>query len=803
MSAVEKAQSATTGSLPVDTGTPKADIYLRVYVSDSGSSVIHVDEGTLISDILLNVCTKRGLGVADLKLSLVFRDGNENSNPSPEAPLGWYKNVDHAKLVHKKTGQFMRQSVINETAAPTTSTKTSKEEVRSGTFPKAFSAFSTSASNLNSSKFGGGMFKKQPSGSDFAAESAKVLDIPENSSNNRISMQPQSAVGTNSAFADTASTITTETDALSLNPGSQLFRKTSTASDWMQRDSSLSSFASVVDKLERTDSSPKPAFLSNHGATLKKASFRSNRSRANTDGIQELTARKNSDVSALANVDDKPDKQYTKLIITLPNFRSITIRAPTDLPMDAILSFVCERHSFEFETHTFQRNDTKDTIVEMDRTLGYLTLEMKVEELFIVPEDKVYRSKYMSEDGVDVMMLQTIQGRLQVMAGSPQKLIARLTEVEGKEDKPFMDTFLLTFRYFMPAADFFKHLVSRYNCVAPENASQEDVDYFNQMKGPTQTCVVAVLKSWAENHWHDFALDAELKTQLAQFADEYLYNDDPHIRGQCPVLKNLIEWQTTKYEEMYSYYKMVERKGKVLESMILELAPDILSLQICIHNFKLFKNIHPIEFLHQIWGSDREMTPYLNFFIDRFDKESYWVATEIVMQKDIKKRIKVLTTFILTTKACQEANNFFTLFSFMSGLGLSPVSRLKKTWEGLSDKTKAVYAELEKIIDPSRNMKNYRDLLAKAVPPIVPFLPIYLKDLTFMNDGNAKMVEGMINFEKLRMMGNRVNDIVSLVAVEYKGVAQPHIQNYIAKPPVEKGMAKLKEWSLECEKAAS
>ncbi|KAJ3064993.1 Rap guanine nucleotide exchange factor 2 [Podochytrium sp. JEL0797] len=246
---------------------------------------------------------------------------------------------------------------------------------------------------------------------------------------------------------------------------------------------------------------------------------------------------------------------------------------------------------------------------------------------------------------------------------------------------------------------------------------------------------------------------------------------------------------------------MVERKGKVMESMLLDLTPEVLSQQICIHDFKLFQNIHPIEFLHQIWGSDREMTPYLNFFIDRFDKESYWVATEIVMQKDLKKRTKVLQNFILTTKACQEANNFFSLFSLMSGLGLSPVSRLKKTWEALPEKTKSVYEELEKIIDPSRNMKNYRDLLIKAVPPIVPFLPIYLKDLTFMNDGNAKIVEGMINFEKLRMMGNRVQDIISLVAVDYKYEAKPHIQNYIAKPPIEKNMPKLKEMSLECEKS--
>ena len=69
-----------------------------------------------------------------------------------------------------------------------------------------------------------------------------------------------------------------------------------------------------------------------------------------------------------------------------------------------------------------------------------------------------------------------------------------------------------------------------------------------------------------------------------------------------------------------------------------------------------------------------------------------------------------------------------------------------------------------------------------------------------MNDGNAKLVENMINFDKLRMMANRVKDIVSLVDVEYKFELNPQIQNYIAKPPIEKDLAKLKELSLQCEK---
>ncbi|KAI9334710.1 ras guanine nucleotide exchange factor domain-containing protein [Obelidium mucronatum] len=838
--AVLEAKAMPTGNVSSPSESSKPDNYLRVSISDAGSTVIQVNDSMTLHDILLATCAKRGLAASSLKVAIVYRNGSEDSGVDQGQTIGQFKDVDSIKIVGKETGKYVASSVVNLNSGGNmgsseglnmTSKGKGKEEGKSGMLSKTMGAgaFSTSQSNLMGAAGtdiaspkgkSPNMFRKITGGAEFVGNMFGRVEISpaKDTSSDKLNASTKSFLASSqgqhaSISSHTSSSVLPEIETTRPSKVSQTQSQTSQSqmqsfhlpsrqgSFSLTTNQSQISFNSTLDKLERDSNATKPAFLAKEGVALKKLSPRT-RSRANTDGIQEITKRSSVDTATLT-ANDKPDKTYLNLIVTLPNFRSITIRAPNDLPMDAILSYICEQHKIEFEGHTFHRNDGKETLVEMDRTVGYFVTELKVEEVFIVPEEKIYRSSYLTEDGLDVMMFQTIQGRPLVMAGTPQKLIARLTDVEGKDDHAFIETFLLTFRYFMPAEECFKHIVSRFNCVPPENATPEDVEYYNKMKGPIQECVANILELWARGHWHDFALSSELKSNLEHFAMEFMYNDELKIRQRAPVLLDVVEKQTVKYDEMYSYYKMVERKGKVLESMFLELTPEVLSHQICIHNFKLFKNIHPIEFLHQIWGSDREMTPYLNFFIDRFDKESYWVATEIVMQKDLKKRIKILANFILTTKACQEANNFFSLFSLMSGLGLSPVSRLKKTWEGLPEKAKTAYEELEKIIDPSRNMKNYRDLLAKAVPPIVPFLPIYLKDLTFMNDGNAKMVEGMINFEKLRMMGNRVKDIVSLVAVEYKGDAQPHIQNYIAKPPVEKNMAKLKEMSLECEKAAS
>jgi len=71
---------------------------------------------------------------------------------------------------------------------------------------------------------------------------------------------------------------------------------------------------------------------------------------------------------------------------------------------------------------------------------------------------------------------------------------------------------------------------------------------------------------------------------------------------------------------MFDYIRRVEKKGKVMQSMLSELDPEVVAKQLCLYDFKLMKNIHPIEYLDQIWGcKDNEDTPCLNFFISRFN----------------------------------------------------------------------------------------------------------------------------------------------------------------------------------------
>ena len=71
---------------------------------------------------------------------------------------------------------------------------------------------------------------------------------------------------------------------------------------------------------------------------------------------------------------------------------------------------------------------------------------------------------------------------------------------------------------------------------------------------------------------------------------------------------------------------------------------------------------------------------------------------------------------------------------------------------------------MQQLMDPSRNMSRYRNLVngEDVQPPIVPFYPVVKKDLTFIHLANDTMVDGLVNFEKLRMIAKEVRSLINM-----------------------------------------
>ncbi|KAJ8016880.1 hypothetical protein DPEC_G00011940 [Dallia pectoralis] len=190
-----------------------------------------------------------------------------------------------------------------------------------------------------------------------------------------------------------------------------------------------------------------------------------------------------------------------------------------------------------------------------------------------------------------------------------------------------------------------------------------------------------------------------------------------------------------------------------------QLSSKDIACQLTNYDWELFTAMHEVELLYYVFGQQNfpgTTTANLERFVHRFNQVQYWVVTEVCLCEDLVRRAMLLKKFIKIAAMLKEQKNLNSFFAVMFGLSNSAVQRLYKTWERVPSKTKRVYYAYERLMDPSRNHRSYRLTVAKLSPPYIPFMPLLLKDMTFIHEGNKNYLEKLVNFEKMRMIAKTV-----------------------------------------------
>ncbi|XP_004924521.2 rap guanine nucleotide exchange factor 2 [Bombyx mandarina] len=194
------------------------------------------------------------------------------------------------------------------------------------------------------------------------------------------------------------------------------------------------------------------------------------------------------------------------------------------------------------------------------------------------------------------------------------------------------------------------------------------------------------------------------------------------------------------------------------------------AVQLTLQDFCIFRQIESTEYVDDLFElKSRYGTPMLSQFAELVNKEMFWVVTEVVNEQNLVRRSKIIKQFIKVARHCKECKNFNSMFAIISGLGHGAVSRLRMTWEKLPTKYYKLFTDLQMLMDPSRNMSKYRQLVTseQGRSPVIPFYPVVKKDLTFIHLGNDTKVEGMVNFEKLRMIAKEVRTLTNMCSSPY------------------------------------
>ncbi|XP_023594777.1 rap guanine nucleotide exchange factor 6 isoform X2 [Trichechus manatus latirostris] len=226
-------------------------------------------------------------------------------------------------------------------------------------------------------------------------------------------------------------------------------------------------------------------------------------------------------------------------------------------------------------------------------------------------------------------------------------------------------------------------------------------------------------------------------------------------------LKNNMETETLCSDE--------DAQELVKESQLsmLQLSTIEMATQLSMRDFDLFRNIEPTEYIDDLFKLDSKTgNTHLKEFEDIVNQETFWVASEILTESNQLKRMKIIKLFIKIALHCRECKNFNSMFAIISGLNLAPVARLRGTWEKLPNKYEKHLQDLQDLFDPSRNMAKYRNILSSQSmqPPIIPLFPVVKKDMTFLHEGNDSKVDGLVNFEKLRMIAKEIRQVVRMTS---------------------------------------
>ncbi|KAL8711642.1 MAG: hypothetical protein Q9220_004052 [cf. Caloplaca sp. 1 TL-2023] len=343
----------------------------------------------------------------------------------------------------------------------------------------------------------------------------------------------------------------------------------------------------------------------------------------------------------------------------------------------------------------------------------------------------------------------------QISGGTLPALIERLTTHDSTPDASFVSTFFLTFRLFATPCQFAQALIDRFQYVAESP----------RIAGPVRLRVYNVFKGWLESHWRNDCDSAALELivpfatrqllivlptagkRLAALTEKVNAADGPLVprlvssMGKTNTsIANYVAPDTPLPPAILTKHQMTLLKSWKYSGAtisILDFDPLELARQLTLKESRIFCSILPEELLATEWTKKTSSMAVNVRAMSRLSTDlANLVADSILQLEDPKKRAVIIKQWVKIAKKCLQLENYDSLMAIICSLNSSTILRLKRTWDHLSSKTKTKLDTLKDVVNVGRNHATLRQRLQNTIPPCIPFVGIYLTDLTFVDVGN-------------------------------------------------------------------
>ncbi|XP_049563627.1 ras-GEF domain-containing family member 1C isoform X4 [Orcinus orca] len=342
-------------------------------------------------------------------------------------------------------------------------------------------------------------------------------------------------------------------------------------------------------------------------------------------------------------------------------------------------------------------------------------------------------------------------------------------------EKAYIFTFLLSSRLFIEPQELLARVC--HLCIEQQQLDKPVLDKAQVRKfGPK---LLQLLAEWTETFPRDFQEESTI-SHLKDVVGRIAPCDEAYRKRMHQLLQALHQKLAALGqgpESLLGTDKPISYRNKPPASIHREL------LSICSDPYTLAQQLTHIE-LERLQHIGPEE------FVQAFVNKDPLASTKPSKKK---QRAQVIEFFIDVARECFNIGNFNSLMAITSGMNMSPVSRLKKTWAKVKT---AKFFILEHQMDPTGNFCNYRTALRGAAHRsltahssrekiVIPFFSLLIKDIYFLNEGCAnRLPNGHINFEKFLELAKQVGEFITWKQVECPFEQDPSITHYLHTAPI-------------------
>ncbi|RKP06352.1 ras guanine nucleotide exchange factor domain-containing protein [Thamnocephalis sphaerospora] len=351
--------------------------------------------------------------------------------------------------------------------------------------------------------------------------------------------------------------------------------------------------------------------------------------------------------------------------------------------------------------------------------------------------------------------------------GDTLPALVELCTLHDAFDSTFASNFLLTYRSFTTSDELMNLLFERFLVQPPSGLMAEELSIWRQRKQtPIQLRVFNIMEQWLESVYQE-ADDADVLVKLREFVASIM---SAHLDSTLLLLK-LIEKREKELTDatLRKLVRNIKQEAppsilpKNLHSVeFLDIDALEFARQLTIMDSQLYCKIMPVEWLSKAWSNkENSRSVNIKMMIEISNHLTHWVIELILQEKDARKRGHLIRHFVSIAEKCMNLNNYNSLMAILAGLNSAPIHRLKRTWELVPARTNSTLEVLKNRMNPTRNFSTYREGLHSIDPPCVPFLGVYLTDLTFIDDGNPDKLPktDLINFSKYSKCADVISEI--------------------------------------------